>query len=60
VAVLKDDNDGSRHQKFIVELPNAMTVLVAHNIDLAPVLNAYKRGYRWLSMVNTNIVKKVG
>lgn len=34
--VLADDNDGSRHQRFIVELPSGLTVLVAHNIDLAP------------------------
>ncbi len=31
---LKDDNQGSRHQKFIVR-SGAYTVLVAHNIDLA-------------------------
>ena len=33
--VLPDDNDGSRHQKFIVRLANDHTILVAHNIDLA-------------------------
>ena len=44
VAVLKDDNDGSRHQKFILELPNAMTVLVAHNIDLAPRIERLQKG----------------
>ena len=44
VAVLKDDNDGSRHQKIIVELPNTMTVLVAHNIDLAPRIERLQKG----------------
>lgn len=33
---LPDDNEGSRHQRFIVELASGRTVLVAHNIDLAP------------------------
>lgn len=33
--VLRDDNEGSRHQRFILRVA-AMTVLVAHNIDLAP------------------------
>ena len=32
---LRDDNDGSRHQRFLIELPNGRTLLVAHNIDLA-------------------------
>jgi hypothetical protein len=32
---LTDDNEGSRHQRFLVELPSGGTVLVAHNIDLA-------------------------
>jgi len=34
--VLSDDNDGSRHQRFIVEVAPGRTVLIAHNIDLAP------------------------
>ena len=33
--VLRDDNEGSRHQKFILELDDGHTVLIAHNIDLA-------------------------
>src|SRR5690606_2853083 len=36
IAVLPDDHEGSRHQKFILELQNGQTVLIAHNIDLAP------------------------
>lgn len=34
--LLPDDLDGSRHQRFIVRLDETLTVLVAHNIDLAP------------------------
>ncbi|HPQ94986.1 MAG: DUF3465 domain-containing protein [Thiothrix sp.] len=33
---LKDDTEGSRHQKFLVEIAPGLTLLVAHNIDLAP------------------------
>ena len=33
--VLNDDNEGARHQKFILELDGGHTVMVAHNIDLA-------------------------
>lgn len=40
--VLADDNDGSRHQRFILKLDNEMTVLVAHNIDLALRLEGLK------------------
>lgn len=34
--LLDDDERGSRHQRFILELPGSHTVLVSHNIDLAP------------------------
>ncbi|MFK7887524.1 MAG: DUF3465 domain-containing protein [Gammaproteobacteria bacterium] len=34
--LLKDDREGSQHQKFIVRLGNGHSVLIAHNIDLAP------------------------
>ena len=42
--ILADDNDGSRHQRFILTLPTGRTLLVAHNIDLAPRLNSLRTG----------------
>jgi hypothetical protein len=33
--LLSDDNDGSRHQRFVVRLKTAQTLLIAHNIDIA-------------------------
>ena len=36
VRVLADDRDGSRHQRFILGLDGGATLLIAHNIDLAP------------------------
>jgi hypothetical protein len=33
--LLSDDNDGSRHQRFIIDIGNRQTLLIAHNIDLA-------------------------
>jgi hypothetical protein len=36
VRVLPDDREGSRHQRFILELESGQTLLFAHNVDLAP------------------------
>lgn len=36
VLILPDDLNGSRHQRFIIELKSKQTLLIAHNIDLAP------------------------
>lgn len=44
IAVLPDDNDGSRHQRFIIELASGRTLLIAHNIDLAPRIAALELG----------------
>ena len=33
--LLADDDEGSRHQRFILDLDSGHTLLVSHNIDLA-------------------------
>jgi hypothetical protein len=42
--VLPDDTSGSRHQRFIIQLHQGGTLLVAHNIDLANRIGALKVG----------------
>ncbi|ART82375.1 hypothetical protein CBP31_06860 [Oceanisphaera profunda] len=44
VRLLKDDNKGSRHQRFLLALPSGQTLLIAHNIDLAPRIDTLKVG----------------
>ena len=36
IRLLADDLNGSRHQRFILRLASGQTVLIAHNIDIAP------------------------
>lgn len=33
--LLSDDNEGSRHQRMILDMRNGQTLLIAHNLDLA-------------------------
>jgi len=44
--ILADDLNGSRHQKFIVQLASGQTLLLAHNIDLAPRVDGLSEGDR--------------
>ena len=46
VRVLADDNDGSRHQRFILRLASGQTLLIAHNIDIANRIEALSSGDR--------------
>ena len=42
--LLPDDMNGSRHQRFIVQLPSGQTLLFAHNIDIAPRIDGLTVG----------------
>jgi len=42
--VLSDDNDGRRHQRFVLALASGQTLLIAHNIDLAPRVVGLRKG----------------
>ncbi len=44
--LLADDRDGARHQRFVVELDSGLTVLIAHNIDIAPRVPELQLGRR--------------
>jgi len=44
--LLSDDRDGSRHQRFVLRLSSGHTLLVSHNIDLAPRVPDIGRGDR--------------
>ena len=42
--ILSDDVEGSRHQRFILRLASGQTVLITHNIDLAPRVDGLREG----------------
>ncbi len=53
--ILSDDDDGSRHQRFILQLGSGQTLLIAHNVDVAPRIPdlsegdkvAFRGEYEW-------------
>ena len=61
IEILTDDLEGTRHQRFIVRLSSGQTLLIAHNIDLAPRVISLKKGdkvffygvYEWNSKGGT-------
>ncbi len=44
VKVLSDDTKGSKHQRFILKISPTLTILIAHNIDLASRINSLTKG----------------
>lgn len=44
LRVFSDDISGIRHQRFILKLPSNQTILIAHNIDIAPRVPSLKEG----------------
>ncbi len=46
VKVLPDDTQGSQHQRFLVRVNSGTTVLIAHNVDLAPRVSGLQQGDR--------------
>jgi hypothetical protein len=46
IKVLSDDNNGSRHQRILLKLSDGLTILIAHNIDLAPRVENIQAGDR--------------
>jgi hypothetical protein len=61
IKILPDDLAGTRHQRFIVRLSSGQTLLIAHNIDLAPRIISLRKGdqvffygvYEWNSKGGT-------
>lgn len=42
--ILEDDLRGARHQLFILELSSGHTLLISHNIDIAPRIDTLREG----------------
>lgn len=45
-TILADDIEGDRHQRFIIQIARDQTVLIVHNIDMAPRLSGLLKGDR--------------
>lgn len=35
IRLIADDDDGERHQRFVVQVSGRQTLLIAHNVDLS-------------------------
>ena len=46
IRILSDDLEEPRHQRFILRLASGQTLLVVHNIDLAPRIEGLAEGDR--------------
>ena len=44
--ILADDLAGGKHQRFIVRLASGQTILISHNIDIAPRVEGLQEGER--------------
>ena len=44
LRVLRDDTNGERHQRILLRLASGDTLLVAHNLDLAPRVEPLQPG----------------
>lgn len=44
IRILPDDTSGDRHQRFLLRLQSGATLLVAHNIDIAPRVEPLHEG----------------
>lgn len=42
--LLSDDNEGSRHQRFLIRTMEGQSFLIVHNIDIAPRINSLLEG----------------
>ena len=44
IRILADDVEGDRHQRFILRLASGQTLLISHNIDVAPRIEGLREG----------------
>jgi hypothetical protein len=44
VRILPDDTQGDRHQRFILRLASGQTLLIPHNIEIAPRVSPLSEG----------------